>query len=447
MCYHYSAQVISRADGRSAVAAAAYRATEKMVDARTGETHDFSKKEHATFSQIMLPENAPADFANRQLLWDTVEATEKRKDAQLAREFNIALPSELKHEQQVALMQDFTQKAFVSKGMIADINLHSNVGNPHFHAMVTMRNVDESGFGQKNRDWNKKELLLEWRKLWADVANEHLVRNGHEARLDHRSLEAQGIDREPQIHHGGREIRVQRNEEIIQRNEILIDLRLSLPVVDTEIRLAMRDERLKATPAPTVAPNQLSYQESVYVFNEARKFLTDIKSKEPKKPYSITAEALAQDHLHHDVSDAERKLKDARVELKHKTELLENFYKDLPFFQKLMSSVGFRYDKKYYDLERKLMNGRKAAQEAIKAAQSDLKRIKAPEAHYSRLTRAQAYVRAQEAIAIEHQKWQKEFEDANLAMKRTEHQCSLALAREPKFHQQSQSQSKGFEPG
>ena len=295
MCYHYSAQVISRADGRSAVAAAAYRATEKLVDMRTGETHDFSKKEQATFSQIMMPENAPARFQNRAVLWNEVEANEKRKDSQLAREFNIALPNEMSDSQQVDLMREFVQLAFVEKGMIADINLHSNVGNPHFHAMVTMRSVSAEGFGQKNRDWNKKELLLEWRKLWADVGNAHLVSAGHEARLDHRTLEAQGIiEREPQIHHGGHAVRIERNDAIIERNALVIDLYEQL--VDVQALLAKEAKivvpTVVPTPIHTPAP-VVSYQEAYALYQRSHMQLVELELSCTIKPdYTSTRNSI-----------------------------------------------------------------------------------------------------------------------------------------------------------
>lgn len=201
--YHFSSQIISRADGRSSVAAAAYRSAEKMIDERTDSAHDFTKKRGVFHSEIMLPVDAPAFFSDRATLWNAVEKAEKRKDAQLAREIDIALPRCLTHDQKIALAKDYVQKTFVSSGMIADVCFHDlDSDNPHLHVMLTTREVSADGFGKKNRDWNDRELLKEWRKDWASYANRAMENAGHSHRIDHRTLEAQGIDREPQVHLG-----------------------------------------------------------------------------------------------------------------------------------------------------------------------------------------------------------------------------------------------------
>ena len=122
--YHFSAQVISRSQGRSSVAAAAYRASEKLLDERTGQTHDFTQKSDVIEKDILLPKDAPAWMTDREKLWNGVEHTEKRKDAQLAREINIALPRELSPTQNWAVVKAFVQKEFVDKGMVADVAFH-----------------------------------------------------------------------------------------------------------------------------------------------------------------------------------------------------------------------------------------------------------------------------------------------------------------------------------
>lgn len=201
--YHFSAQVISRSAGRSSIAASAYRAAEKMVDEKTGLVHDFRKKNGVDYTEILLPTNAPERLKSRAELWREVERVEKRKDAQLAREINVALPVELPHEAQIELAKQFVQDTFVRDGMIADLCVHDlDSENPHFHVMLTTRNVDESGFTTKNRDWNDRELLKKWREKWAEYANAELEKNGFDERIDHRTLEAQNIEREPQIHLG-----------------------------------------------------------------------------------------------------------------------------------------------------------------------------------------------------------------------------------------------------
>ncbi len=201
--YHLSGQVISRAAGRSGVASAAYRAGEKLLDERTGLTHDFEKKAHDVEHRVILtPKHAPDAMKERGKLWNLVEASEKRKDAQLAREFNIALPKELTLSQNIKLAEAFVQKAFVDKGMVADLCIHKGHTHgetqPHLHVMLTMREVTADGFGQKVREWNNKALLFTWREQWAEMANEHLRLHGHDMRIDHRTLVDQGIDLIPQ---------------------------------------------------------------------------------------------------------------------------------------------------------------------------------------------------------------------------------------------------------
>ncbi len=201
--YHFSGSVISRSQGRSAVACASYRSAEILHDERYEKTHDYTRKQDVIFSEILLPANAPVWMKEREKLWNAVEASEKRKDAQLARDFNFSLPRELSNEQNTLLAREFIQKNFVDKGMVADWAFHidktaSGELQPHVHIMLTMREVDASGFGQKVREWNRKEELMLWREAWAENANRHLSLNGHDIHIDHRSNAEQGISLEAQ---------------------------------------------------------------------------------------------------------------------------------------------------------------------------------------------------------------------------------------------------------
>jgi Ti-type conjugative transfer relaxase TraA len=201
--YHLSAKVISRASGSSALAAAAYRSASRLYDQRIDRHHDFSNKAGVIHSEIMLPEGAPEQLSDRAALWNAVEAAEVRKDAQLAREIEFALPRELSAEAGIELAREFIAREFVAAGMIADLNVHRDIGadgeaKPHAHVMLTMRAVDENGFGAKVREWNRTELLEHWRERWAEHVNLALAELDIDARIDHRSLEAQGIDLEPQ---------------------------------------------------------------------------------------------------------------------------------------------------------------------------------------------------------------------------------------------------------
>ena len=197
--FHLSVKVISRSSGRSAVAAAAYRGAERLHDERLDRDHDFTNKAGVVHSEIMLPEGTPEEFADREKLWNAVEAAEARKDAQLAREVEFAIPRELTQQQGIELARDFAQSEFVSRGMIADLNVHWDIGadgmaKPHAHVMLTMREVGEDGFGAKVRDWNRTEMVEHWRERWAEHVNQRLAELDIDARIDHRSLAEQGID-------------------------------------------------------------------------------------------------------------------------------------------------------------------------------------------------------------------------------------------------------------
>ena len=201
--YHFSAKVVSRANGSSAVASAAYRSASELFDERLGRHHDFSNKADVIHSEVLLPEGAPERLNDRTTLWNEVEAGEKRKDAQLAREIEFSIPREMNREDGVRLARDFVQREFVDRGMVADLNVHwdraeDGSPKPHAHVMLAMREVGPDGFGNKERDWNRGELLQHWREAWGAHVNERLTELGIDARIDHRSYADQGIVLEPQ---------------------------------------------------------------------------------------------------------------------------------------------------------------------------------------------------------------------------------------------------------
>lgn len=201
--YHLSAKPISRTAGRSATGAAAYRAGEIISDERTGLVFDYGKKHGVDHREILAPAHAPAWTHDRAKLWNAVEHAEKRKDSQLAREVEVALPTELTLEQQRELVRSFASSQFVEAGMVADIAIHHAKGsNPHAHILLTMRDIGPDGFGPKNRSWNDKALLQNWREAWEVQTNQALKRAGYRIRIDHRTLAEQGIERVPQIHIG-----------------------------------------------------------------------------------------------------------------------------------------------------------------------------------------------------------------------------------------------------
>ncbi len=158
--YHCSIKILIRGKGKSAVAAAAYRSGEKLTNEWDGLTHDYTKKGGVVHSEILLPAHAPPAFSDRSTLWNSVELSEKSNNAQLAREVEIALPVELSREEQTRLVREYCSSQFVSKGMIADFNLHdTGGGNPHAHILLTMRPLDEKGAwlpkSKRNMCWMK----------------------------------------------------------------------------------------------------------------------------------------------------------------------------------------------------------------------------------------------------------------------------------------------------
>jgi uncharacterized protein YoxC len=230
--YHLHVSIVSRKTGRSAVAAAAYRSGDKMTNERDGITHDYNRKTGIIYSEIVLPENAPEEYEDRAILWNTVEKAEKRMDAQTAREIDVALPVEFDFQEQLETIREYIQENFTAHGMCADFSMHDKGdGNPHAHILLTTRNVTQEGFGGKNRDWNDKARLESWRGNWADTCNNRLQEKGLDERIDHRTLKAQGIDREPTIHIGavacameraGKDSdRMREYREIIAQNEPL----------------------------------------------------------------------------------------------------------------------------------------------------------------------------------------------------------------------------------
>ena len=258
--YHLHVNIISRNSGRSSVAAAAYRAGEKLHNERDGITHDYSKrnavnsaayrsgeklndydfttKRGVVYAEIILPKYAPEEFQDRATLWNAVEKSEKRCDAQTVREIDVALPAEFDRKKQIDITREYIRENFVNHGMIADFAIHDKGdGNPHAHIMLTTREVTQDGFGKKNRDWNKVEYLEKWRENWANICNHELERIGSLERIDHRTLAAQGFTREPTIHHGYSHKLKAKNDEIIRKNNAYInELKDGVEILKNHIR-------------------------------------------------------------------------------------------------------------------------------------------------------------------------------------------------------------------
>ncbi|MBB3356027.1 hypothetical protein FHT70_006000 [Rhizobium sp. BK049] len=224
--YHFSMQIVKRSAGQSSVAAAAYRAGARLQDERKGVVHDYAGRRGIAHAEIMLPDGAAPWMADRERLWNHAEVLEKRKDAQLAREINMALPHEISAEARLDLVRSFVREQFVAKGMVADFALHDPVAekgddprNFHAHIMLTMRMAGPHGLrAVKTREWNSDDMLKAWRQAWAQHQNRALERSGRRERVDARRLDVQrqeahdagdraaamAFDRVPEIHMGRR---------------------------------------------------------------------------------------------------------------------------------------------------------------------------------------------------------------------------------------------------
>lgn len=261
--YHLSIKHMSRSNGKSAVASSAYRAGEKLEEKETGKTHDYTRKNGVVHNEVMLPNHAPKEYQNREVLWNEVQKVEKQSNARLAREIEVGLPKEMSREQQIQCVRDYVQNNFVKEGMCADVALHDKGdGNPHAHIMLTTRGIKENGKWdskerrvlkldengeripvidketglQKIRDrgkkgieyvweretvkannWNDKSKIEEWRKAWAEECNKYL---SQEQKIDHRSYKRQGIDKVPTIHEGHKARKMEQEGAVSDRCEI-----------------------------------------------------------------------------------------------------------------------------------------------------------------------------------------------------------------------------------
>lgn len=282
--YHLSIKIISRGKGKSAVAASAYRSGEKIKNEYDGIVHDFTRKSGIAHTEILLPQNAPQEFSNRSVLWNSVEKIEKSKNSQLAREIEIALPKELSREKQIELVRKYVKENFVKVGMCADIALHDkNDGNPHAHILLTMRPLNEDKtWGAKSKkeyildengekiklkngnyktkkidtvDWNEQDKAEEWRKSWADITNKYLKENSIQDKVDHRSYQRQGIEQIPTIHLGVSATQMERkgiatdrgniNREIRHQNKILREIARRIKVLLNWIRGIGKEEKIE----------------------------------------------------------------------------------------------------------------------------------------------------------------------------------------------------------
>ena len=251
------------------------------------------KKGGIAHTEILLPQNAPQEFANRSVLWNSVEKIEKSKNSQLAREIEIALPQELDREKQIELVREYVKENFVKVGMCADIALHDkNDGNPHAHILLTMRPLNEDKtWGAKSKkeyvldkngekvklkngnyktrkidtvDWNEQEKAEHWRKAWADMTNKYLEENNIQEKINHRSYQRQGIEQIPTIHLGVSASQMEKkgittdrgniNREIKHQNKILKEISRRIKALLNWIRGIGKEEKAETQNTKSTLP-------------------------------------------------------------------------------------------------------------------------------------------------------------------------------------------------
>jgi len=353
--YHLNYKHISRGKSQSACAAAAYRSATKIYDQRLGKTHNYENKQGVDYQEILAPSYAPQWVNNRPQLWNQVEAKDTRKNARPASELDIALPIELNQDQQIELVKYFAQTTLVSKGLIVDLACHDlNRHNPHAHLLFTTRKINEQGLGEKDQSLQKKSFLNDLRKTWEEQANAALSQAKIPERIDHRSLENQGIvTRLPQIHLGpnvcqmeARGIFTDRGDqwrEINQANTRINQL------LETKNRLEEEQENLiQQSPVENENPNQSQTKQSS---NPLKNLFSPLQAKEKENnQLIINSPTVSQNQfpLHStnplaSKSLAELSIKDGK-QIKEK-QAINLFHKYQPLLNQIANQVGITGNK------------------------------------------------------------------------------------------------------
>ena len=377
--YHLCIKIISRGKGKSAVAASAYRSGEKIKNEYDGIVHDFTRKGGIAHTEIILPQNAPQEFSDRGILWNSVEKIEKSKNSQLAREIEIALPKELNREKQIELIREYVEENFVKVGMCADIALHDkNDGNPHCHILLTMRPLNEdTTWGAKSKkeyildengekvklkngnyktrkinttDWNEQDKAEEWRKAWADITNKYLEENSIQDKVDHRSYQRQGIEQIPTIHLGVSATQMEKkgivtdrgniNREIKQQNAILREISRRIKALLNWIRGIGKEEKIENENTKSTLPLKENLQ-SIFenlIRKNTDKINTDlekyIESYQLLKEKNITSLSELKENiviLRDKNYKTTRALKDTEKKIDEKTQLIDQSEKYLKY--------------------------------------------------------------------------------------------------------------------
>ncbi len=260
--FHMSVKVISRSKGQSATAAAAYRAGVRIGCERGEVSYDYTKKKGVEKSFIIAPADAPEWAKDREKLWNAVESAETRKNSTVGREFEVAFPAELGADDRLKLVRGFARAIVNRHKNVVDVAMHEpskdgDQRNHHAHILMSTRRIDSTGFTEKTRELDTKKSgeVEYWREQWAIHCNHALWINGHEARVDHRSLDEQGIEREPQRHVGELETRIARQAAKKLKNQREKDEQLRQEAPENAITVTQSARASEVTlDAPENAP-------------------------------------------------------------------------------------------------------------------------------------------------------------------------------------------------
>lgn len=224
--FHLAVKAIGRSAGRSATAAAAYRAGVEITDERTGLVHDYTRKQGVEHSELVLPTDAPEWAADRERLWNAAELAETRKNATVAREYEIALPVELSADERRELALGLAREISERHGVAVDVSIHApgregDQRNHHAHLLTTTRRLGPEGLGEKTRELDQKQSgeVERWRERWAEMQNRALELANVPDRVDHRSHQRQGIEQEPTVHMGPSATAMERRAEQVAARE------------------------------------------------------------------------------------------------------------------------------------------------------------------------------------------------------------------------------------
>jgi ATP-dependent exoDNAse (exonuclease V) alpha subunit len=322
--YHCSIKPVSRGAGRSGTAAAAYRAGVCLTDERTGEVHDYTRKQGIEHTELIFPTGVSLE---REQLWNAAEGAEKRKDARVSRELELALPVELTPEQRRELATDFAKSLVGRYGVAADVAVHepSRKGdqrNHHAHILITTRQISAQGLGEKTdleredkalRAQGKpsgREQIEALRFDWATRCNVALEHAGHKERVSHKSLEAQGIDREPTTHLGPVATAMERRGERSERGDLNRgpgEIRAAQAELASAEKVQAGVERMRAQAREWRIVQERARQQALAAEREKQQERERLEREEKERQARQEAESKAQERERLERERAERR--------------------------------------------------------------------------------------------------------------------------------------------